>query len=54
MTASIIRYLDPMTGDLHNARFADSILDEVNFPSLGEGNQPLMILSENNRSLEDN
>ena len=40
-TASIITYLDPMTGDLHNARFADSILDEVSFPSLGGGNQPL-------------
>ena len=40
-TASIIRYLDPMMGDLYTARFADSIFDEDCFASLGGGNQPL-------------
>ena len=40
-TMSIIRYLDPMTGDCHTARFADCIFDEDLFPTLGGGNQPL-------------
>jgi hypothetical protein len=40
-TASIIRYLEPTTGNLHTARFADCIFDENNFPSLGGGNIPL-------------
>lgn len=30
-----------MTGDLHTARFADTIFDEDSFSSLGRGNQPL-------------
>ena len=30
-----------MTGDLHTARFSDSIFDEDSFPSLGGGNKPL-------------
>ena len=40
-TVSIIRYLDPMTGDCHTARFADCIFDEDFFPTLGGENQPL-------------
>ncbi len=32
---SIIKYLEPMTGDLFNARFADCHFDETIFPSLG-------------------
>lgn len=32
---SIIKYLDPMTRDLHMARYADYIFDEDNFPALG-------------------
>lgn len=40
-TVSIIRFLDPLTGDCHTARFADCIFDEDLFPTLGGGNQPL-------------
>jgi hypothetical protein len=40
-SASIIRHLDPMTGELHTARFADCIFDEDNFPSLGGAKEPL-------------
>jgi hypothetical protein len=32
---SIIKYIEPMTGDLFIARFADSIFDEDHFPALG-------------------
>ena len=32
---SIIKYLEPLTGDVFRARFADCHFDEVNFPSLG-------------------
>ena len=32
---SIIRYLEPLTGDLFTARFADYRFDETNFPQLG-------------------
>nr|ABA98007.1 retrotransposon protein, putative, Ty1-copia subclass [Oryza sativa Japonica Group] len=31
----IIKYLEPLTGDLFTARFADSIFDEEHFPALG-------------------
>jgi hypothetical protein len=34
-TPSIIKYLDPMTGDLHTARYADCVFDEDHFPVLG-------------------
>ena len=33
---SIIRYLEPLTGELFRARFLDCVFDESNFPSLGE------------------
>jgi hypothetical protein len=33
---SIIKYLEPLTGDLFTARYADCIFDEDNFPALGE------------------
>ncbi|KAK6132523.1 hypothetical protein DH2020_033732 [Rehmannia glutinosa] len=33
---SIIRYLEPMTGDLFTARFADCYFDEIIFPSMGK------------------
>lgn len=36
---SIIRYLEPQTGDVFRARFADCQFDESNFPSLG-GEKP--------------
>ena len=32
---SIIKYLEPLTGDLFTARYADSIFDEDHFPTLG-------------------
>ncbi|KAM1330898.1 hypothetical protein ACFX2H_043129 [Malus domestica] len=32
---SIIRYLEPLTGDVFTARFADCHFDETVFPSLG-------------------
>ena len=32
---SIIKYLEPMTGDLHTTRYADCIFNEGNFPALG-------------------
>jgi hypothetical protein len=34
---SIIKYLEPKTGDLFTARYADSIFDEGHFPALWEG-----------------
>ena len=34
-TVSIIRYLEPLTGDVFTARFADCQFDESVFPSLG-------------------
>src|SRR4051812_9456785 len=37
---SIIRYLEPLTGDLFTARFADCHFDETTFPPLGEKNKP--------------
>ena len=33
---SIIRYLEPLTGDVFTARFADCQFNEVVFPTLGE------------------
>ena len=33
---SIIRYLDPKTGQMFRARFADCVFDESNFPCLGD------------------
>jgi len=35
---SIIKYLEPLTGDLFTARHADCIFDEDNFPALGGDN----------------
>ncbi|KAM2860297.1 hypothetical protein COP2_025609 [Malus domestica] len=32
---SIIRYLEPLTGDMFTSRFADCHFDETVFPSLG-------------------
>ena len=32
---SIIRYLEPLTGDMFTARFADCRFDEILFPKLG-------------------
>ncbi|GKC45257.1 retrovirus-related pol polyprotein from transposon TNT 1-94, partial [Tanacetum coccineum] len=34
-TSSIIRYIEPLTGDLFTARFADCHFDEAVFPELG-------------------
>ncbi|KAJ9547242.1 hypothetical protein OSB04_019785 [Centaurea solstitialis] len=36
-SASIIKYLEPLTGDLFTARFADCHFDESEFPALGGG-----------------
>ncbi|XP_058733845.1 uncharacterized protein LOC131605515 [Vicia villosa] len=38
---SIIKYLEPTTGDLFTARFADCHFDESNFPTLGGENKKL-------------
>jgi hypothetical protein len=35
-SASIIKYLEPMTGDLFMARYADYIFNEDHFSILGE------------------
>ena len=37
---SIIKYLEPLTGDVLRARFADCHFDEVNFLSLGGDKLP--------------
>ena len=37
---SIIKYLEPLTGDVFGARFADWHFDEVNFQSLGGDKLP--------------
>jgi hypothetical protein len=34
-SSSIIKYLEPLTGDLFTARYTDCIFDEDHFPSLG-------------------
>ena len=39
-TPSIIKYLEPMTGDLHTARHADCVFDEDHFPALGGERHP--------------
>ena len=48
-TMSIIRYLDPMTGDCHTTHFADCIFDEDLFPTLGDIINPLMIKVKKSR-----
>jgi len=35
ISPSIIKYLEPLTGDLLTTRFADSIFNEDHFPALG-------------------
>jgi len=35
---SIIKYIEPITGDLFTAHHADCIFDEDNFPALGRDN----------------
>ena len=35
VTPSIIKYLEPMTGDLYTAWYADCVFDEDHFPALG-------------------
>ena len=50
---SIIRYLEPMTGDMFTARFADCHFDESNFPTLGGvQEQPKKELAWNATSLD--
>jgi hypothetical protein len=39
-TLSIIKYLEPMTEDLHTARYADCIFDKDHFPALGGDRHP--------------
>ena len=39
---SIVKYLEPMTGDLFTARFADCHFDEKLFPTLGGENEQLV------------
>ena len=38
---SIIRYLEPLTGDMFTARFADCQFDETIFPKLGGENSEI-------------
>jgi hypothetical protein len=40
-SASIIRHLDPMSGEFHTIQFSDYIFDEDNFLSLGGAKEPL-------------
>ena len=40
---SVIRYLEPMTGDLFTTRFADYPFDETNFVQLGERKKNLKV-----------
>ncbi|KAJ9539553.1 hypothetical protein OSB04_032286 [Centaurea solstitialis] len=40
-SVSIIKYLEPLTGDLFTARFADCHFDESEFPALGGGTKQL-------------
>ncbi|KAK9125764.1 hypothetical protein Scep_014610 [Stephania cephalantha] len=40
-SSSIIRYLEPLTGDLFTARFADCHFDEAIFPPLGGDKKPI-------------
>ena len=50
---SIIRYLEPLTGDVFTARFADCHFDESNFPALGgENKQPKKEIMWDTKSLE--
>ena len=35
-TPSIIKYLEPMTGDLHTSRYTNCVFNEDHFPGLGE------------------
>lgn len=37
MSPSIIRYLEPQTGDMFTTRFADCHFNEDEFPALGGG-----------------
>jgi hypothetical protein len=39
---SIIKYLEPLTGDLFTARYADCIFNEDHFPALGGEVWPLL------------
>ncbi|KAK6141890.1 hypothetical protein DH2020_024368 [Rehmannia glutinosa] len=54
---SIIRYLEPITGDLFTARFADCHFDETTFPSMGrdkdilDKQKPVESISWNEQSL---
>ncbi|KAK6146339.1 hypothetical protein DH2020_020208 [Rehmannia glutinosa] len=54
---SIVRYLEPMTGDLFTARFVDCHFDETTFPSLGrdkvilDKQKPVENISWNEQSL---
>lgn len=38
---SIIRYLEPLTGDVFQVRFANFHFDETKFPTLGRENKKL-------------
>lgn len=50
---SIIRYLEPKTGAMFRARFADCVFDETLFPALGEPNvDPLATLEKDQRTRE--
>ncbi|GKB89276.1 hypothetical protein Tco_0961548 [Tanacetum coccineum] len=45
-TSFIIRYVEPLTGDVFTARFADCHFNEANFPPLETGVQKIMHLQE--------
>jgi len=48
-TPSIIKYLEPMTGDHHTAQYADCVFDEAHFPALWGERHP-----EESREIEWN
>ncbi|KAK6151963.1 hypothetical protein DH2020_014598 [Rehmannia glutinosa] len=56
---SVIRYLEPTTGDLFTARFVDCHFDETTFPSMGrdkvilDKQKPVENISWNEQSLSD-
>jgi hypothetical protein len=53
-TQSITKYLKPMTGDLHTARYADCVFDEDHFPALGGRGILKNVVKLNGMQLERN
>jgi hypothetical protein len=47
-SSSILKYLEPITGNLFTAQFADYIFNEDHFPALGGDNKFITHGRENN------